>query len=75
MVLSSPSKIAEYGQSLLDGHRIGDKDLIALSGLDDYEGAEIEEEGEEQDEEEAEEAPESAPATPASPVTAPSTWF
>jgi hypothetical protein len=37
VVLSSTSKIAEYGQALLDGHTIGDKDLIALSGLDEYE--------------------------------------
>ncbi|NLC22085.1 MAG: DUF3150 domain-containing protein [Halomonadaceae bacterium] len=41
VVLSSTSKIAEYGQALLDGHTIGDKDLIALSGLDEYEDDDI----------------------------------
>lgn len=37
IVLSSPAKVAQYGQDLLDGKCITDGDLIALSGLDEEE--------------------------------------
>lgn len=37
IVLSSPAKVAQYGQDLLDGKCITDSDLIVLSGLDEDE--------------------------------------
>lgn len=37
IVLSSPAKVSQYGQDLLDGKCITDGELIALSGLDEIE--------------------------------------
>jgi hypothetical protein len=56
IVLSSPAKVAQYGQDLLDGKSVTDSDLIALSGLDEEEEGDTEEAGNGNDGETQEEA-------------------
>lgn len=60
IVLSSPTKVAKYGQDLLDGVDVTDSELISLSGMDDEdeENEEVEATSIEQDDDTDAEPPE-----------------